>query len=43
MPLDELVSALGRQGKVTVLRVDEPMPPTQERVVEDKLFFEVTF
>jgi hypothetical protein len=43
MPLAELVSALGRQGKVTVLRVDEPMPPTQERVVEDKLFFEVTF
>jgi hypothetical protein len=42
MPLDELVTALKTQAKGVVLRVDEPTPPTQERVVEDRLFFEVT-
>ena len=26
-----------------VLRVDEPTPPTRENVVEEKLYFEVTF
>jgi hypothetical protein len=41
MPLDELVTALGQRA--TVLRIDKPMPATSERVVEDKLFFEVTF
>ncbi len=43
MPLDELVTALGQRAKGCVLRVDQPKPPTQENVVEDKLFFEVTF
>jgi hypothetical protein len=43
MPLDDLVTALGKQAKGVVLRVDQPKPPTQENVVEDKLFFEVTF
>jgi hypothetical protein len=42
MPLDELVTALGKQAKGVVLRVDKPMPATQEQVVEDRLFFEVT-
>jgi hypothetical protein len=43
MPLDELVTALGQRAKGCVLRVDQPKPPTQENVVEEKLFFEVTF
>jgi hypothetical protein len=43
MPLDELVAALNSQAKGVVLRVDQPKPDTQENVVEDKLFFEVTF
>ena len=43
MPLDDLVTALGQRAKGCVLRVDQPKPPTQENVVEDKLFFEVTF
>jgi hypothetical protein len=43
MPLDELITALGQRAKGCVLRVDQPKPPTQENVVEDKLFFEVTF
>ena len=43
MPLDELVAALNKQAKGVVLRVDEPKPDTTENVVEDKLFFEVTF
>jgi hypothetical protein len=40
MPLDELVSAL--QERATVLRVDKPKPRTNEQVVEDALFFEVS-
>lgn len=43
MPLDELVAALNQQAKGVVLRVDKPKPATTENVVEDKLFFEVTF
>lgn len=43
MPLDELVAALKARATGAVLRVDEPMPATQENVIEDKLFFEVTF
>jgi hypothetical protein len=43
MPLDELVAALNERAKGVVLRVDRPMPMTQEQVVEDRLFFEVTF
>ena len=47
MPLDELVKALGEVNasgeKRTVLRVDQPMPATSEHVIEDKLFFEVSF
>jgi hypothetical protein len=43
MPLDELVAALNSQAKGVVLRVDKPKPATTENVVEDKLFFEVTF
>ena len=43
MPLDELVSELNKKAKGVVLRVDRPMPMTQEQVVEDRLFFEVTF
>jgi len=43
MPLDELVAALNKQAKGVVLRVDKPKPDTTENVVEDKLFFEVTF
>jgi hypothetical protein len=42
MPLDELVTALNEHAKGVVLRVDKPMPATQEKVVEDPLFFEVT-
>jgi hypothetical protein len=42
MPLDELVTALNARAKGVVLRVDKPKPVTQERVVEDPLFFEVT-
>ena len=42
MPLDQLVTALNARAKGVVLRVDKPMPVTQERVVEDPLFFEVT-
>jgi hypothetical protein len=43
MPLDDLVDALKKQAKGVVLRVDEPKPETQENVVENKLYFEVTF
>jgi hypothetical protein len=43
MPLDELVKALKDQAKGVVLRVDEPKPSTPENVVEEKLYFEVTF
>jgi hypothetical protein len=43
MPLEELVTALGEQATGAVLRVDKPKPATQEKVVEDRLFFEVTF
>jgi hypothetical protein len=43
MPLDELVAALNEHAKDVVLRVDQPNPKTQANVIEDKLFFEVTF
>jgi hypothetical protein len=43
MPLEDLLTALGKQAKGAILRVDKPMPATRENVVEDKLFFEVTF
>jgi hypothetical protein len=43
MPRDQLVAALNEKAKGVVLRVDRPMPMTQEQVVEDRLFFEVTF
>lgn len=43
MPLDELVMALQQHAKGAVLRVDRPKPETGENVVEDPLFFEVTF
>jgi L-ascorbate metabolism protein UlaG (beta-lactamase superfamily) len=43
MPLDALVTALDKQTKGTVLRVDRPKPDTREQIVEDPLFFEVTF
>lgn len=42
MPLDDIITALGKQAKGVVLRVDKPMPASKEKVVEDKLFFEVT-
>ena len=43
MPLDEILAALDKRAKGVVLRVDKPAPATQENVVEDPLFFEVTF
>jgi hypothetical protein len=43
MPLDELVKALKDKAVGGVVRIDEPMPASPERIVEDKLFFEVTF
>ena len=45
MPLDDLVGALSKQAKGAVLRVDQPTPPDihGEAVVEDPLFYEVTF
>jgi hypothetical protein len=43
MPLDELVAALNDRASDVVLRVDKPMPKALANVVEDKLFFEVTF
>jgi hypothetical protein len=43
MPLEELVKALNERAKGVVLQVDKPTPQTTENVVEDKLFFEVTF
>ena len=45
MPLDDLVAALSKQAKGAVLRVDQPTPPDihGEAVVEDPLFYEVTF
>jgi hypothetical protein len=43
MPLDDLVAALNERAKDVVLRVDRPKPKTQANVIEDKLFFEVTF
>ena len=42
-PLDELVAALNERARDVVLRVDQPKPKTQANVIEDKLFFEVTF
>jgi hypothetical protein len=45
MPLDELVAALSKQARGVVLQVDKPPPPDAhgEAVVEDPLFYEVTF
>jgi hypothetical protein len=43
MPLDELVTALNERAEDAVLRVDQPKPKMQAQVIEDKLFFEVTF
>jgi hypothetical protein len=43
MPLNELVAALVKKTNGAVLRVDRPMPATAEQIVEDELFFEVTF
>jgi hypothetical protein len=43
MPLEELTKALADKAKDGVLRVDAPKPPSMQNVVEDKLFFEVTF
>jgi hypothetical protein len=45
MPLDELVTALGKQAKGVVLRVDQPKPAELhgENVAEDSLYYEVTF
>jgi hypothetical protein len=43
MPLDDLVAALVKMTKGAVLRVDKPMPATQEQIIEDQLFFELTF
>ena len=43
MPLDELVEELEQRAKGVVLRIDQPMPVSQEKVVEDRLFFEVKF
>jgi hypothetical protein len=43
MPLDELVAALKERAKDVVLRIDQPKPNTQKNVIEDRLFFEVTF
>lgn len=43
MPLEELTDALSRKAKDGVLRVDEPKPASLKNVVEDELFFEVTF
>lgn len=43
MPLDDLVAALNERARDVVLRVDRPKPKTQANVIEDKLFFEVTF
>ena len=43
MPLEELTTALAEKAKDGVLRVDAPKPPSLKNVVEDKLFFEVTF
>ncbi|WP_396604500.1 hypothetical protein ACFLEY_02255 [Bradyrhizobium sp. YCK136] len=43
MPLDELVAALNERAKDVVLRVDQPMAKKQASVIEDDLFFEVTF
>ena len=43
MPLEELTKALAEKAKDGVLRVDAPKPPSLQNVVEDKLFFEVTF
>ncbi|MBR0941573.1 hypothetical protein [Bradyrhizobium liaoningense] len=43
MPLDELVAALNERAKDVVLRIDQPKPKTQANVIEDRLFFEITF
>ena len=46
MPLTDILTALEDRVKAqngVVLRVDKPMPPSQQKVVEDPLFFEVTF
>ncbi|MBR1121775.1 hypothetical protein JQ628_09665 [Bradyrhizobium lablabi] len=43
MPQEELTEALDKQAKDGVLRVDRPKPAAMQNVVEEKLFFEVTF
>ena len=46
MPLTDILTALEDRVKApngVVLRVDKPMPASQQKVVEDPLFFEVTF
>jgi hypothetical protein len=43
MPLKDLVAALRKQASGAVLRVDEAKPATRENIVENELFFEVTF
>jgi hypothetical protein len=45
MPLEELVTALNKQAKGAVLQVDKATPTDThgEKVVEDPLFYEVTF
>lgn len=43
MPFDEILAALGKRAKGIVLRVDKPAATTREKVLEDPLFFEVTF
>src|SRR5262249_6755205 len=43
MPLDELVTALEKHAKGAVIRADKPLPPTTERVTDQRLYYEVTF
>jgi hypothetical protein len=43
MPVDQLITALVERAKGAVLHVDKPKPTTQEKIIEDRLFFEVTF
>jgi metallo-beta-lactamase superfamily protein len=43
MPLEDLTEALAARAKDGVLRVDKPKPAAMQNVVEEKLFFEVTF
>jgi hypothetical protein len=42
MPLDELIEALEEKAKGVVLRIDQPMSRSSEKIVEDPLFFEAT-